>query len=282
MTDYYIGEALTAAGVFYDLDSAVRTDLTVNAVAYDTDGTTVLSSGTASEVGSLYTYALAANLNDAAGIYQIVLTPTTSTNITPLTRTFAFVVAGYRPTADSSGRVTVGTNADKTGYSLADDAITAAKIASDAVTELQSGLATSSALSTLSGYVDTEVAAIKAKTDSLTFTTPGVVDASATISGTVDANVTQIAGSATAATNLRYSALTMKAGTVQAGSSATSIVTNLTESTTDLFKTRIILFYSGGAAYGAGEITAYNGTSKTLTVSGLPVTPSTSDTFVIL
>jgi hypothetical protein len=61
---------------------------------------------------------------------------------------------------------------------LANDAITAAKVASDVTTELQSGLATASALTTVAGYldteiaailaaVDTEVAAIKAKTDNL-------------------------------------------------------------------------------------------------------------------
>jgi hypothetical protein len=74
----------------------------------------------------------------------------------------------------------------------------------------------------------------------------------------------------------------MKAGIVQAGSSASSIVTDLTDTTTDAFKSRVILFYSGGAVYGAGEITAYNGSTKTLTVSGLPVTPSTNDAFIIL
>lgn len=115
----------------------------------------------------------------------------------------------------SSGTVTVGTNNDKSGYSLANGAITAAviatdaidadAIAADAVTEIQNGLSTLNAagvrsavglasanldtqLSTIDDYidtevaailaaVDTEVAAIKAKTDSLTFTTAGQVDA---------------------------------------------------------------------------------------------------------
>jgi len=57
--------------------------------------------------------------------------------------------------------------------SLASNSITAASIATDAVTEIQSGLATSSALST----VDGNVTAIKAKTDSLAFTVAGQVDA---------------------------------------------------------------------------------------------------------
>lgn len=54
-----------------------------------------------------------------------------------------------------------------TAASIASDALTAAKFASDVTTELQSGLATSSALATVAGYIDTEVAAIKAVTDKL-------------------------------------------------------------------------------------------------------------------
>ena len=50
---------------------------------------------------------------------------------------------------------------------FAADWFTAAGIAADAVTELQAGLATASALATLTGYVDTEVAAIKVVTDKL-------------------------------------------------------------------------------------------------------------------
>lgn len=48
---------------------------------------------------------------------------------------------------------------------IATNAVDADALAADAVSEIQSGLATASALSTVAGYVDTEVAAIKAKTD---------------------------------------------------------------------------------------------------------------------
>lgn len=47
-----------------------------------------------------------------------------------------------------------------TAAKIATDAIGAAQLASDAVTEIQSGLATSSALLTVAGYIDTEVASI--------------------------------------------------------------------------------------------------------------------------
>lgn len=58
---------------------------------------------------------------------------------------------------------------------ISNDLITAASIAADVTTEIQSGLATAAALD----VVDTEVAAIKAKTDQLTFTTANEVDSAA-------------------------------------------------------------------------------------------------------
>lgn len=63
-----------------------------------------------------------------------------------------------------------------TAAKIGSDAFTAAKFAADVTTELQSGLATAAALTT----VDTVVDAIKAKTDSLTFTQAGAVDANVT------------------------------------------------------------------------------------------------------
>lgn len=66
--------------------------------------------------------------------------------------------------------------------SFAANAITAAKLDPDVTTELQTGLATAADLATVAGYIDTEVAAIKAKTDQLTF---GVAN-------TVNANITYV------------------------------------------------------------------------------------------
>ena len=50
---------------------------------------------------------------------------------------------------------------------IAADAIGSSELAASAVTEIQSGLALASDLATIAGYIDTEVAAIKAKTDAL-------------------------------------------------------------------------------------------------------------------
>src|SRR5262245_15864501 len=97
-------------------------------------------------------------------------------------------VKAVLPAALVSGRIDASVGAMAAGTitaaAVATDAIDADAIAADAVTEIQSGLATAANLSTVnttvnnsSGFVDTEVAAIKAKTDLLTFTVSGQVDA---------------------------------------------------------------------------------------------------------
>lgn len=162
--------------------------------------------------------------------------------------------------------------------SFAADAITAAKIAADVTTELQSGLATAASITALDGkidtiddFLDTEVAAIKAKTDSLTFT----------VAGKVDANTTHISGSSAAADNLEAGAEALVESTCAAGSTTTSIVTNLTEATDDHYNGRVITFITGALVGQSTNITDYNGTTKTMTVTALTEAPADTDGFVI-
>lgn len=61
----------------------------------------------------------------------------------------------------------VGGRIDASVGAMAANVMTAAAAAADLTTELQNGLATAAALATLDDFVDTEVAAIKAKTDNL-------------------------------------------------------------------------------------------------------------------
>lgn len=89
------------------------------------------------------TATLASTTNITAG------TITTATNVTTVNGLAAGVI-----TATS-----IASNA-LTAAKIATDAIGAAQLATDAVTEIQSGLATASALSTVAGYIDTEVATI--------------------------------------------------------------------------------------------------------------------------
>lgn len=66
------------------------------------------------------------------------------------------------------GSAATGTSTvDANVVSIETDAITAASIAADAISEIQSGLATAAALTVIDDLLDTEVAAIKAKTDNL-------------------------------------------------------------------------------------------------------------------
>lgn len=69
----------------------------------------------------------------------------------------------------------IGSLPDDTSQAIAYDVANLVSDWSLAIPVIQDGLATSTALATLSGYVDTEVAAIKAKTDQMSFSTGGIV-----------------------------------------------------------------------------------------------------------
>jgi hypothetical protein len=77
-------------------------------------------------------------------------------------------IAGVDPRSAAAPDVNVA--------SIDTDAISAAALSAAAVTEIQSGLATAAALTTVDDFLDTEVAAIKAKTDQLIFTKANELD----------------------------------------------------------------------------------------------------------
>jgi hypothetical protein len=190
---------------------------------------------------------------------------------------------GVAPNALISGRVdsSVGAMAADviTNTAIATDAIGSNELASTAVAEIQSGLATAAALGavdanvqTILAAVDTEITAIKLITDQITFT-----------GGRVNSNVGAIAGNTTAATNLdRGARASVLALAVASGSSTTVIVTNLTETTNDHYKDRTALFTTGTMAGQGRRITAYNGSTKALTVDALTETCADNDEIVIL
>ena len=96
-------------------------------------------------------------------------------------------------TAWNSGAIQAATLASDTitAAKIAADAIGASELAADAVAEIQSGLATASNLAIVAGYIDTEVAAIKAKTDNLP-SDPADASDIATAFGTVNATLATI------------------------------------------------------------------------------------------
>lgn len=93
------------------------------------------------------------NLTAASGIPEVKVASIAASAIT------AAAIATDAIDADA-----IAANAIDAG-AIAADAITAAKLAADVTTEIQSGLATATALTTVDDFLDTEIAAIKAKTD---------------------------------------------------------------------------------------------------------------------
>lgn len=200
------------------------------------------------------------------------------------------------PAALVSGRMDASVGAMASGVltatAIAGDAFTAAKFASDVTTELQSGLATSSALSTLqttantiAGYldtemaatlaaVDTEVAAIKAVTDLLpnggALTSIATAANLATVDGIVDDIKQMIGHKTTIATLASQTSFTLTAGSADDNA------------------------YNGWGAYVVDQSTAtqialgvvsdYTGSTKTVTLTEDPAifTMATGDTIILL
>lgn len=74
----------------------------------------------------------------------------------------------------------VGGRMDASVGAMAADVVTSSAVAASAVAEIQSGLASQASVDTLTGYVDTEVGAIKAQTDKLSFNASNAVKANIT------------------------------------------------------------------------------------------------------
>lgn len=157
-------EIATSSGVYY---------LDLTATEMNADCVAVIVKTTTTDAKTTVLVFYPQESGDIKVDLQSIATATVSTSTAQL----GVNVVNAAGTAWGSGAITAGT--------FAADAITAAKLAADVTTELQSGLATAAALTTVSGKidvvddfldtevaailaaVDTEVAAIKAKTDNL-------------------------------------------------------------------------------------------------------------------
>lgn len=96
------------------------------------------------------------------------------------------------------------------------------------------------------------------------------------------ANMTYVAGNATAATLMSFPALTLQNIVIGTGSSTTRVATNLTESTSDHWNGRTLIFVTGALAKQATTITDYNGSTKELVVNALTAAPTSGDVAVIV
>ena len=102
-------------------------------------------------------------------------------------------------------------------------------------------------------------------------------------SGTANANVVQVSGSASAADNMEQSMLAVVTGSAITGTLTTSrMTTNLTEATDNHYNGRVVIWTSGVLAGQASAITAYDGVNKILTYQTVTDAPSNNDTFVLV
>jgi hypothetical protein len=105
----------------------------------------------------------------------------------------------------------------------------------------------------------------------------GTACATPTVNGVPEVDVTHIDGSATAAQLAKRAFDGLTLVTVGAGSTSTSIATNLTEATNDHYKGKPLYFLTGNLAKQLVEVTAYNGTTKALTVTATPTGESPAE-----
>lgn len=153
------------------------------------------------------------------------------------------------------------------------------------------------ALTLIASYLDTEVAAIltrlglpvgasfsadiaavQSDTNDIQNRLPAAL-----ASGRMPADVTAINGVAAAAAQLARSAATIVNGASITGTlSTTQMSTDLIEATDSHYNGRIIIWTSGVLLNQATNITAYNGTTKTLTYTATTEAPANGDTFIIV
>lgn len=213
------------------------------------------------------TVALATTTNITAG------TVTTATNLTNLPAITAnwLTAAGIAAAAlNGKGDWNIG----KTGYALSSAGVQAVW---DALT---SALTTAGSIGKLLvDNINATLSSIKAKTDSLTFT----------VAGLVDANVLRLNGDDAAAANVAKTTRAIGRGTVTAGASTTSIPTSAftpNGAAADQFKGRIITFDATTATAAlqgqSTDITASsNAAAPTFTVTALTTAPASGDVFSV-
>lgn len=99
-----------------------------------------------------------------------------------------------------------------------------------------------------------------------------------------NATTAAASGSSNATTLARLqAALAPTVGIVSTSSTTTNITTNLTNITTNQYLNQIVVFTSGANAGVESIVTAYNGSTKALTISpALPVAPVSTDTFTLV
>jgi hypothetical protein len=217
----------------------------------------------------------------AGKVDGVALVDTTTTN-TDMRGTNSALLASSAPTNFSdlaitatTGRVTVG--------AVGGDAVTGANDLKADVSGLSTHSATdvwAAATRTLTaGTKDSQIDAIKAKTDNLTFTT----------TNQVDARVNSIRGSAGAAEKLERAVRSEVLVTVAGSSTATAVIASSlapASAVADQFKGRHLIFAEDTTTTAlrgqATDITAFNHATQTFTVTALTTAPVNGDTAIVV
>jgi hypothetical protein len=101
--------------------------------------------------------------------------------------------------------------------------------------------------------------------------------------GLMASDMLRINGSDTSAANLERSASVIYRGSITDASSTTELFDSaLTQTDTDHWKGRIVIFTSGDLTYQASDITGFDPSTDKLTVTALSSAPTNGDTFVIV
>lgn len=161
------------------------------------------------------------------------------------------------------------------------DAIDSGALAASAVTEIQSGLATATALNTVDDFLDTEIAAIKAKTDNLP-ASPAAVSDIPTAAVVADAVWDEAQSGHTTSGTFGQVAQAVRTGTAQAGAAGTVTLDASASATDDFYNGQIIFITAGTGAGQSRRITDYVGSTKVATIQPNWVTnPGATSVFVI-
>jgi hypothetical protein len=165
-----------------------------------------------------------------------------------------------------------------TAAKIAADAIGASELAADAVTEIQAGLATAAALTTVDDFLDTEIADIQAR-----------LPAALTAGGNMKSDMLAVNGSTDGAARIERAAETEVLVLIAAGSSTTSIIATSMVPTTivnDQFNGRVMIFPMDTATTAlrgqATTISDYDHATLTFTVVALTTAPASGDIAVIV
>lgn len=207
---------------------------------------------------------------------------------------------GRLPAALVGGRMdaSVGSNLDKTGYSLSAagiqavwDALTAAlatagsigkKLADWVIGTSQTGDSFARLGAPTGASISADIAAVQADTDNIQTRIPAAL-----VSGRMDANASAIDDSSAAAANLKQSTLGIVTAVVGLASTTISIVTSSMSpaaAVIDQFKGKIVTFAEDTTTVNLrGQSTDITGSTATgvLTVTALTTAPVSGDTFSV-